>query len=127
MRISKELFQELSKLERSRLNERGWEVPNPKPMELIAGMRKPETLTEQVRRIMRTELSRQASAQGMETFEEADDFDVDDGFDVDEPTTQYQQMQEEFIFEQADSSQPTENTIETQDSPDPQGVSGESS
>lgn len=79
------------------LDERGWEIPDPTPMAWPAGVRRPETLTEQIRRLVRLEVSQAAAAQGMETFEESDDFDVDD--DDGEFVSPYEltEMQEEAI------------------------------
>ena len=57
------------------------ELNNPFPMEVDVSLQRPETLEQRVRRIMSVS-SRIAAAQQMETPEEADDFDVDDGFDV---------------------------------------------
>lgn len=76
------------------LDERGREVPDPTPVEWPAGMRRPESLTEQIQRLVRVAVSQQAAAAGFETFEEADDFDVDDEED---PLSQYEltAMQEE--------------------------------
>lgn len=69
------------------LNCRGHEVLNPEPMALPAGVSKPETLAETIRRLVRNEISQQASAGGQETFEEADDFTIEDedGFDPKSP------------------------------------------
>lgn len=73
--------------EKPTLNARGHEVGDPDPVEIPAGFRRPETLAEQVKRLIRTSLSEHAAASGMETFEEAEDFDVEDDFD---PTTPYE-------------------------------------
>lgn len=69
-------------------DQKGREIPDPRPMEMPLGMSKPESMEDMIRRFVRQEASRAASAEGMETFEEADDFDIDD----DEPDaypTQY--------------------------------------
>lgn len=68
-------------------DENGHEVPDRRPVALPAGFKRPETLAEQVQRLVRTSLSRQASEQGFETFEESEDFDVGD--DVD-PASRYE-------------------------------------
>lgn len=60
------------------LDSRGWEVPDPHPMEVPAGFKRPESLESMMRRFIRNEVSQQASARGHETFEEAMDFNVDD-------------------------------------------------
>lgn len=70
-----------------RLNEAGWEVPDPTPLTLPSGFRRPETLQEQVRRLVRSTVSQIAADQGVETFEDSEDFDVDDDFD---PNTPYE-------------------------------------
>ena len=51
---------------------------------------------EEIRRIVRTEMSRQAESQGQETFQEADDFDIGD----DDPPSPYEmtEMQEETQY-----------------------------
>lgn len=67
------------------LNERGHEVPDPTPMAIPLGMRVAETLADQIKRMVRSELSRQAADQGAETFEEADDFDVGDEDELSSP------------------------------------------
>lgn len=71
------------------LDENGWEIPDPNPVAIPAGFKRPETLAEQVQRLVRTSISRQAEAEGYETWEEANDFDVDDDFD---PTTPYEEF-----------------------------------
>lgn len=61
----------------SRLDEHGREIPDPTPVTIPSGFRRPPTLQEQVQRLVRGELSRRAAEQGFETFEDADDFDVE--------------------------------------------------
>lgn len=70
-----------------RLDENGWEVLDPNPVEVPIGAKRPETLAEQVQRLVRTSVSAYAQAQGEETWEEAEDFDVEDDFD---PSTPYE-------------------------------------
>lgn len=72
-----------------RLDEFGREVPDTQPVTMPAGFRRPETLAEQVQRLVRTQLSEHAANQGAETFEESEDFDVDDEFD---PTSPYEEF-----------------------------------
>lgn len=59
----------------------GHEIPDPRPMQVPAGMKRPETLQEQVARLVRGAISREAEEAGFETFDESEDFDVDDEFD----------------------------------------------
>lgn len=70
-----------------RLTPDGHEVPDPRPVAVPVGFKRPETLAEQVQRLVRGAISRQAEEAGAETFEEAEDFDVGDDFD---PTTPYE-------------------------------------
>lgn len=70
-----------------RQDEAGREIPDPNPMEVPLGMKRPATLAEQVQRLVRTSLSEHARMQGLETFEEAEDLEVDEDFD---PYTPYE-------------------------------------
>ena len=70
-----------------RLDPSGGEVLDPRPMEIPAGFRKPESLAETVQRLTRGAIARHAAEQGFESFEESEDFDVDDDFD---PSTPYE-------------------------------------
>ena len=70
-----------------RLDEHGHELPDPRPMEVPLGMKKPETIAEVVQRLVRHQVSQYAAMNGMETFEEAEDVEVDDEFD---PSTPYE-------------------------------------
>lgn len=72
-----------------RLNAFGHEVLDPTPIAVPAGFKRPETLAEQVQRLVRTHISREAAESGYETFEESEDFDVDDDFD---PSTPYEEI-----------------------------------
>lgn len=71
-----------------RLDEKGREIPDPTPVTIPAGFKRPETLAEQVQRLVRTHISREAAERGFETFDEANDFDVDD--DPVDPSTPYE-------------------------------------
>jgi hypothetical protein len=55
----------------------GREMPDPTPVEVPLHMQRPLTLAEQVQRLVRQQLSAQAANQGYESFEDADDFDVE--------------------------------------------------
>lgn len=70
------------------------EIPDNTPVEIPLGYKAPETLQEMIARMIRVENMQQMAAKGMETFEEADDFDVDDDADL---VSEYQmlEMQEE--------------------------------
>lgn len=92
MKISQELNQQFYRLGHAHLNEFGQEVPNSVPA-YASVTPKPLTITEQIQRLMRVELSRQAAEQGFESFDESDDFE-DEEFD-DGPQSGYQQMIDE--------------------------------
>lgn len=77
LKVDPTLFEELSKLKRSMLDENGRETPNPRPKDVAIGLR-PPSLQEQIQRLIKVELSEQMQKQGAETFEEANDFEVDD-------------------------------------------------
>lgn len=70
-----------------RLDSDGREIPDPNQMEMPLGMKRPETLAEQVQRLVRTSISAHAAMHGAETFEEAEDLEVDEDFD---PYTPYE-------------------------------------
>lgn len=69
-------------------DEKGREIPDPTPVEIPAGISKPESMNDMIRRYVRIEASKIAEANDMETFEEADDFEVDD-MEPDDQTTVY--------------------------------------
>lgn len=54
------------------------EIPDQTPVEWPPHIKAPETLAQQIQRLVRVEVSRVAEQAGLETFDEADDFDVDD-------------------------------------------------
>lgn len=65
------------------------EKPDPIPMQPPIGYKKSPSLSEQIRAMVRSEqLARDLAAQGVETFEEADDFDIPD--DPVDPSTPYE-------------------------------------
>lgn len=67
----------------------GKEILDPTPLAPPVGYFRQPSLTEQIRQMVLSERLRQeAEAAGMESFEEADDFDVGDDFD---PTSPYEQ------------------------------------
>lgn len=67
----------------------GKEHLDPTPISVPIGWKRPLTLNEQIRQMVRSEeLRRFALSSDQETFEEADDFDVGDDFD---PTAPYEQ------------------------------------
>lgn len=71
------------------LDKRRREKPDPIPMQPPIGYKKQPSLSDQIRDMVRSEhLARQLAAQGVETFDEADDFDIPD--DPIDPSTPYE-------------------------------------
>lgn len=70
----------------SKFDEKGRELPDPTPIAVPAHFKRPPTLQEQIRSMVRSEeLRRLVESRDMETFEEADDFDVGEDFDPRSP------------------------------------------
>lgn len=63
----------------------GHEILDPRPMALPVGFQRPPTLAEQVARLVRGHMSDMAAADGFETFEDADDFELDEDIIVPSP------------------------------------------
>lgn len=71
-------------------NERGEELPDPTPLELPVGFTRPPTLDELVARlIIDPRVQAELRASGIETEEEANDFDIPD--ELPDPTSPYQE------------------------------------
>lgn len=86
MLLTPELFDELKMLGRAQIDPLGREINNPLPKVIPSELERPPTLEEQIQRVLRTHVSRQAFLNGFETLEEANDFDIPDDFDfTDEP------------------------------------------
>lgn len=66
----------------------GRESLDPTPMAVPVGFRRPPSLIEQMRSMIRNELSEGAARGGRETFEEANDFELPD--DPEDPTTPWE-------------------------------------
>lgn len=76
----------------ARLDKMGREIVDPRPLEIPAGMKEPESLEAMVRRLVRDGVAVAAIAGSgeVETFEEAEDFDINDGtFD---PSSPYEEV-----------------------------------
>lgn len=65
-----------------KFDEKGRELPDPTPMELPSGFRAPESLESMIARMVRGRISQLANDEGMETFEEANDFELGDEEDL---------------------------------------------
>lgn len=73
------------------LTKNGQEVPDPKPFAMPLGFKKPESTEDIVRRMIAQNLSQQVANNETETFEEADDFDVEDDEFID-PVSPYEEQ-----------------------------------
>lgn len=78
----------------AKFNAQGQEIPDSTPLAVPAGMRKPESVTEMMRRLIRQDMSRHFEKQGHESFDEANDFDVEEE-DAELSGTEYEVMHEE--------------------------------
>lgn len=76
-----------------KFDELGREIHEGKPVALPVGYKQPPTLEEDMRRMIRQEMSLAAMKDGFETFEEADDFEIE-GEDLSSPW-EYTEDQEE--------------------------------
>lgn len=66
------------------LDSKGREVPDPRPLAVPIGVTRPESLHDQIRRLVRL-ASLEAGQEGNETFGESDDFEVGDDYDPSSP------------------------------------------
>lgn len=74
------------------------EILDHTPIEISAEQSAPLSLKDEMRRFISDEISRVAESQDEETFEESDDFDLDDD-DLPESPYELTEMQEEFLME----------------------------
>lgn len=72
----------------AKYNKEGQEVMDPTPLAVPVGFKKPLSLQEQIKRMIRTSISQDARDKGYESFEEASDFDIPD--DPVEPDSPYE-------------------------------------
>jgi hypothetical protein len=94
------------------LDERGYEVLDPTPIAVPIGTKRPETLEQKLKRIMRNELSVAAEMKGEETLEEANDFNVGDDYDPDTPYSPYEKSEEEWLEQEEKFGGFREETID---------------
>lgn len=76
-------------------DEKGREIPDPRPVEWPLQLRRPETLAETIQRHIRGHISNLAEAEGFETEAEANDFDVGEDADY---VTGYEIMGDESFM-----------------------------
>lgn len=74
--------EQILKLDRAMLTEDGKEILNPKPKLALVGAAKPESLLEKMRKMKKIDQTMEAMEKHHETWEEHNDFHMDD--DVDE-------------------------------------------
>jgi hypothetical protein len=67
------------------LNENGHEILDDTPVSMPVGFKRPMSMTDMIRQYVKTEMSKQASDSGQESWEEADDFDIGDDYDPKSP------------------------------------------
>jgi len=95
--VTKPLLDELKEIDVSIICNDGKEYPNPVGKTVDLDPDRPDNLRDQIRRLIRNELSNQVSMQGMESFEEANDLEIDDELeDMRTPYT-FEDMPEEYI------------------------------
>lgn len=74
----------------AKYDELGRQVPDQTPVELPLGFDRPRSLQEMIKTFIRSEMSNAAAELGEESFEEADDFDVDEDPD---PLSDYEMVE----------------------------------
>lgn len=93
----------------------GREILDNTPVEMPLNYKEPPSIQDMIRQAIRIEMSQQAAAQGMESFEEADDFAVDDDDDFVSPY-QLSEMQEEIPLpvrqEKSDNGKDSQSAVE---------------
>lgn len=73
-------------------DELGREICDPTPLEVPAYLKRPESTTELIKRIVQGSLSRAAERQGFESFDDANDFDMDEDDDAPVTVHEYKAM-----------------------------------
>lgn len=94
MQISKELYEQLCKLNVAMMKD-GQEYPNPVPLAVNIGLKPEISLDKRIKMIIENSLSMRAHEQGYDTFDEAQDFEVEGEFDLPLNDTKYQKLIDE--------------------------------
>lgn len=111
-------------------DEMGREILDPTPVEMPVGMKRPESLQQMIQRLVRAQISQQAQQQGFESFEDANDFDIDEEDDL--PLTVYEEMGEEPGYAESENGSDArvvgtgEPSGSSDDAGAPRGASGDS-
>lgn len=77
-------------------NALGRYVPTGRKKEIPIGMKRPESLQSMIRRMVSTSVSEAAVANGGESIDEANDFEVADSVELEDNMSRYQTMAEEI-------------------------------
>lgn len=113
----------IQKLRDRGLNDRGQQIPDPVPMAPPIGYKKQPTMVEIIRQqIASHHLAEEARARGMDTLEEADDFDVGD--DADELVSGYENDLDPPIRDLAAAGKQAQTEREAAEAAKKSGVQG---
>lgn len=97
-------MEKLVSLTKAIIDDNGREINNPKPRVVHTGLRPQLSLQDQIRRVLRQEVSMMAQEQDFETYDEANDFDIPD--DAPSRVSQYEIMEDERPVTKAPSVEP---------------------
>ena len=96
------------------------EISDPIPVELPIGFQQPESLASQMRRMIKNEVSRAAEEQGFGSFQDEDDFELDEEILTNYEMTDMEEMQEyEQELEPVDPAKKDEVPIDEVDENNP--------
>lgn len=118
----KEILQGLAKIAQANPKGRRWDAqgryhPDPTPIAPPVGYQRSPSISEQIRTMVRSEALRQAAdAQGFDTFEEADDFDVGDDYD---PRTPFEEAFEGQFDQPLTNQEPAARAQDERNPPTP--------
>lgn len=62
----------------SKLNDKGEEICDPRPMEMPIGFKRPMPLADEIRMMLQKSIQQELEEAGVESFEDADDFELED-------------------------------------------------
>lgn len=72
------------------------DAADPRPVDIPAELKRPETMDEKIKRIIATEIQAKALDYGLESLEESEDFDVDDDDGLPESPYELKEMKSEY-------------------------------
>lgn len=85
---------------KSAYNSAGEEIPDPTPLEAPLGFKPPLPLSEEIRRLMHASVQRDLREAGIESFEEADNFETGEDEDMHSPWEENFEGSEVWLKEQ---------------------------